>query len=55
MQHLINQNALVKEALAGYAVPTYGPVPTAVPNPFVDFYEQHNPYRSGFCLICRCR
>jgi peptide/nickel transport system substrate-binding protein len=44
MQHLINQNILVQEAFHGYAVPTYGPVPTAVPNPFVDSYEQHNPY-----------
>jgi peptide/nickel transport system substrate-binding protein len=44
MQHLIDQNTLVKAAFHGYAVPTYGPVPTAVPNPFVDSYEQHNPY-----------
>src|SRR5580693_5655699 len=44
MQRLINQNVLVKQAFHGYAVPTYGPVPTAVPNPFVDSYEQQNPY-----------
>jgi len=42
MQRLINQSVLVKQAFHGYAVPTYGPVPTAVPNPFEDSYEQHN-------------
>jgi peptide/nickel transport system substrate-binding protein len=44
MQRLIDQNTLIKEAFHGYAVPTYGPVPTAVPNPFTDSYEQQNPY-----------
>jgi peptide/nickel transport system substrate-binding protein len=44
MQHLIDQNTLVKAAFHGYAVPTYGPVPSAVPNPFVDAYEKNNPY-----------
>ena len=44
MQHLISQGTLVKAAFHGYAVPTYGPVPTAVPNPFADSYEEQNPY-----------
>jgi peptide/nickel transport system substrate-binding protein len=44
MQHLIDQGTLVKSAFHGYAVPTYGPVPTAVPNPFADSYEKHNLY-----------
>jgi peptide/nickel transport system substrate-binding protein len=44
MAHLINQNLLVKSAFHGQAVPTYGPVPTAVQNPFADPYERHNPY-----------
>jgi peptide/nickel transport system substrate-binding protein len=47
MQHLIDQNTLVKTAFHGYAVPTYGPVPTAVPNPFADSFEKTNPYPYG--------
>ena len=44
MAHLIDQNTVVKAAFQGNAVPTYGPVPTAVPNPFADSFEKHDPY-----------
>jgi len=44
MARLIDQGTIVKAAFHGYAVPTYGPVPTAVPNPFADAFEKHNPY-----------
>ena len=35
----------VAKILGGYAVPTYGPVPLAPPNTFVDNYERNNPYK----------
>ena len=44
MQHLIDQSTWSKRPSTGTRCPTYGPVPTAVPNPFVDTFEKHNPY-----------
>ena len=43
MQHLIDQDAIIEGAFKGFAVPTYGPIPTAVPNVFMDPNKQ-NPY-----------
>jgi peptide/nickel transport system substrate-binding protein len=44
MQRLIDQDSLVKNVFHGYATPTYGPVPTAVPNSFASSYEKTDPY-----------
>ncbi|HEY7145515.1 MAG TPA: ABC transporter substrate-binding protein [Streptosporangiaceae bacterium] len=43
-QHLINQPAYIKEIFQGYASPTYGPVPSSPPNPFIDNFVKSNPY-----------
>ncbi len=44
MQHLINQSSIIHDVYKGYAYPTYGPVPTQPPNPFVSPFEKDNPY-----------
>lgn len=44
VQHLINQPQYISQIFQGYASPTYGPVPVAPANPFVDSYEKANPY-----------
>jgi peptide/nickel transport system substrate-binding protein len=44
LQSLVDQPVIIKKLLKGYGVPTYGPVPVYPPNPFVDKYEQSNPY-----------
>jgi peptide/nickel transport system substrate-binding protein len=43
-QRLINQPQYISQIWDGYASPTYGPVPIDPPNPYVDSYEQANPY-----------
>ena len=43
-EHLVDQKGWVDQILDGYAVPTYGPVPTAPPNSFADSYESSDPY-----------
>jgi peptide/nickel transport system substrate-binding protein len=44
MQYLINQPEYIKKIFKGYAVPTYGPVPTSPPNPYSSKLENSNPY-----------
>jgi peptide/nickel transport system substrate-binding protein len=44
MQELINQPLYIKKIFKGYAVPTYGPVPTSPPNPYSSKLENTNPY-----------
>jgi peptide/nickel transport system substrate-binding protein len=44
MQSLINQPLYIKKIFKGYAVPTYGPVPVAPPNPYSSALEKTNPY-----------
>jgi peptide/nickel transport system substrate-binding protein len=44
MQHLINQPQYIKDIFQGFASPTYGPVPVQPANPYVDRFEQGNPY-----------
>jgi peptide/nickel transport system substrate-binding protein len=44
MQYLINQPLYIKKIFKGYAVPTYGPVPTSPPNPYSSKLENSNPY-----------
>ena len=43
-QHLVDGPGWMEKILGGYAVPTYGPVPTAPLSPLVDSYERNNPY-----------
>ncbi|MCL1898605.1 MAG: ABC transporter substrate-binding protein [Micrococcales bacterium] len=40
MQHLINQEAIIEGAFKGFAVQTWGPIPTAVDNAFSDPNKQ---------------
>ena len=35
----------MEKILGGYAVPTYGPVPTAPFSPWVDSFERNNPFK----------
>jgi peptide/nickel transport system substrate-binding protein len=44
MQSLINQPLYIKKIFKGYAVPTYGPVPVAPPNPYSSKLENTNPF-----------
>jgi peptide/nickel transport system substrate-binding protein len=44
MQSVVDQTAMIQKFLAGYGVPTYGPVPVLPKNDLVDSYEQSNPY-----------
>ncbi len=44
MQHLVDADGWLQKILGGYAVPTYGPVPTAPASAFVDNFERNNPY-----------
>jgi peptide/nickel transport system substrate-binding protein len=44
LQHLVDQSGWVSHILDGYAVPTYGPVPTAPKNSFADAQELSDPY-----------
>ncbi|MHB1988212.1 MAG: ABC transporter substrate-binding protein [Acidimicrobiales bacterium] len=44
MQSLIDQGTYISKAFDGYAVPTYGPVPSQPPNPFASAAERTNPY-----------
>lgn len=43
-QHLINQPQYISQIWGGYASPTYGPVPNAPANPYIDSYVRNNPY-----------
>ena len=43
MQSLIDQPLYIKKIFKGYAVPTYGPVPVAPPNPYSSKLEKHEP------------
>ncbi len=44
MAHLVDQPAMITHILKGYAAPTYGPVPTNVPDPFASRSAYDNPY-----------
>jgi peptide/nickel transport system substrate-binding protein len=44
-QHLVDAQGWLEKILGGYAVPTYGPVPTAPFSPWVDSYERNNPFK----------
>jgi peptide/nickel transport system substrate-binding protein len=44
LQYVIDQPAIVSGPYGGNAVPSYGPVPVAPPNSFVDTFERSNPY-----------
>jgi peptide/nickel transport system substrate-binding protein len=44
IQELVDQKLYIDKYLKGYAVPTYGPVPTLPANPFASSYEKTNPY-----------
>jgi peptide/nickel transport system substrate-binding protein len=44
LQSLIDQPLYIKKIFKGYAVPTYGPVPVAPPNPYSSTLEKTNPY-----------
>jgi peptide/nickel transport system substrate-binding protein len=44
MQYLVDQPLYIDKYLKGYAVPTYGPVPTLPANPFASALEKSNPY-----------
>jgi peptide/nickel transport system substrate-binding protein len=44
MQSVVDQPAMIQKFLAGYGVPTYGPVPVLPKNDLVDSYEKSNPY-----------
>jgi peptide/nickel transport system substrate-binding protein len=44
MQELVDQPLYISKLVKGYAVPTYGPVPVLPANPYVDSYEETNPY-----------
>jgi peptide/nickel transport system substrate-binding protein len=43
-QHLIDQPQYISQIFNGYASPTYGPVPNAPANPYLDSYVKGNPY-----------
>jgi peptide/nickel transport system substrate-binding protein len=42
--HLVDQQGWITHLIAGYAAPTYGPVPVAPPNSLADAQESANPY-----------
>jgi peptide/nickel transport system substrate-binding protein len=44
LQSLIDQPAYIKEIYAGYAKPTYGPVPSTVVSHYLSPQEERNPY-----------
>lgn len=44
LQHLVDQRAYVRDIWNGYAVPTYGPVPTTGYSSFPDKFEQIDHY-----------
>ncbi len=44
MQDLVDQNAFITRAFAGFGYPTYGPVPVKPSSIFVNPMEQSNPY-----------
>jgi peptide/nickel transport system substrate-binding protein len=44
MQSLVNQTEFIRDIYHGTASPTYGPVPTAVPNEYTSSLERTNPY-----------
>ncbi len=43
LQRTIDQTSWVRDILKGYGKPQYSPIPTVVPNPFVDAFVQRNP------------
>ena len=43
MQHLVDQPLYVKKLYKGYAIPTYGPVPTYPTNAYSTKFEKENP------------
>jgi peptide/nickel transport system substrate-binding protein len=44
LQALVDQPLYLQKAESGYGYEEYGPIPKLPPNPYVDAYEQHNPY-----------
>jgi peptide/nickel transport system substrate-binding protein len=44
LEHLINEPEYIKDVFHGYAVPTYGPVPTKPKNQWASKQEATNPY-----------
>ncbi len=44
LQRVIDQPTWVRSILKGYGKPQYSPIPTVVPNPFVDASVKRNPY-----------
>ncbi len=44
-QHLVDGPGWIDKILGGYAVPTYGPVPTAPFSPWVDNFERNGVYK----------
>lgn len=44
LQTLVNQQVDVQKAYNGYGYASYGPVPRVPPNPFLDAFEETNPY-----------
>ena len=44
LQTTIDQSQWVRAILKGYGKPEYSPIPTVVPDPFLDSFVQHNPY-----------
>lgn len=43
-QHLVDQKGWIHAFLHGAGVPTYGPVPSNIPSPWLSRYEKSNPY-----------
>ncbi len=44
MQKLINQPQIAKDIYHGFAFPTYGPIPSNPPNPYIAKIGKQNPY-----------
>jgi peptide/nickel transport system substrate-binding protein len=44
LAHLVDQQGWIMRLMDGYAAPTYGPVPSAPPNPLADSEESTDPY-----------
>jgi peptide/nickel transport system substrate-binding protein len=44
LAHVIDQNTMIRVALKGYGVPTYGPIPLFPPNPYLSPAQKKNPY-----------
>jgi len=44
LEHVMDEQGVIKAVYDGRAKPSFGPVPNSIPNPFISSYAKTNPY-----------